>query len=109
MVIAGKNAGRARACRAFTEMRFGASRVLFSHKETALLHANFAMDSIPHSLQMSLLVAGGILGLYLAISFVRVFSTEEQAPLSGDVQTSENGVSSGMHVPAEHGAPGRRF
>jgi len=78
-------------------------------KETTLLHANFAMDSIPHSLQMFLLIAGGILGLYLAISFVRVFSTEESSSSGADVRSAENRLQSGAHVPVERGAPGRRF
>ncbi|HRI68350.1 MAG TPA: hypothetical protein PK156_29175 [Polyangium sp.] len=71
-------------------------------KETALLHANFAMDSISHSLQAFLMIAGGIIGLLAAFSLVDS-SAADSAP------SAENRVQSGSHAPAERGAPGRRF
>lgn len=107
--MARRDPGRADACRAFTEMRFerfGASRVLFFNKETALLHANFAMDSIPHSLQAFLMIAGGIIGLLAAFSLVD--SSNADAPASHEVRSSEeNRVQSGERVPVER--PGRRY
>jgi hypothetical protein len=80
----------------------------FLTKETALLHANFAMDSIPHSLQAFLMIAGGVIGLLGAFSIVDSYVAESAA--SREVRsTTENHVESGSHVPVERGASGRRF
>lgn len=77
----------------------------FHTKETALLHANFAMDSIPHSLQAFLMIAGGIIGLLAAFSLVD--SSTADAPASQEVRSAENRVESGERVPVER--PGRRY
>ena len=79
----------------------------FLTKETALLHANFAMDSIPHSLQAFLMIAGGVIGLLAAFSLVDSYAAESSSP---DAHVSaENRVESGSHVPVDRGASGRRF
>ena len=106
-------AGRALVRRAFTEMwseRLGASRILFSAKEAALLHASIAMQSIPQALQAFLMIAGGLLGVFLAISCVKVLSTPEDAQSELQAEASrEPRLDSRAHEMAERGAPGRRF
>jgi len=110
-VVAAEVVGRAFGRRAFTEMRlsrFGRAVFCFPTKETALLHANFAMDSIPHSLQAFLLIAGGMIGLLAAFSLVDSYAAESRA--SHEARASaENRVDSGSHAPVERGASGRRF
>lgn len=87
--------------------RFGLGRILFSTKETTLLHANFAMDSISHSLQAFLMIAGGVIGLLAAFSLVdSAADSESTAKVHG---SDQNVVQSGSHEPIERGAPSRRF
>lgn len=110
MRVAGEASGMARVCRAFTEMRFDRASVAFRHhvEEAALLHANFAMDSIPHSLQALLMIAGGVIGLLAALSFVG--DSSDGAGSKAEVRASEeNRVLPGRRIPVERGAPGRRF
>lgn len=77
-------------------------------KEAALLHANFAMDSIPHALQAFLMIAGGVIGLLAAFSLAADSSDGSASSL--DARSSgESRVVSSRHVPVERGAPGRRF
>jgi hypothetical protein len=80
----------------------------FLTKETALLHANFAMDSIPHSLQAFLMIAGGVIGLLAAFSLVDSYAAES-ASLQQARPIAEDRARSGAHVPVERGASGRRF
>jgi hypothetical protein len=88
--------------------RFGRAVFCFLTKETALLHANFAMDSIPHSLQAFLMIAGGVIGLLAAFSLVDSSAADSAA--SNDVRPrAENQVQSGSQGPVERGASGRRF
>ena len=75
-------------------------------KETTLLHANFAMDSISHSLQAFLMIAGGVIGLLAAFSLVDSTDSESTAKVQ---DSGRNMVQSGSHEPVEHGAPSRRF
>ncbi len=73
-----------------------------------MLHANFAMDSIPHSLQAFLMIAGGVIGLLAAFALVDSYATESTS--SHETRASaEKNVESGSHVPVERGASGRRF
>jgi hypothetical protein len=83
--------------------RFGPGRILFQTKETALLHANFAMDSISHSLQAFLMIAGGVIGLLAAFSLV-----DSSAP---DSSTAEMRVpaQNRVQMSADRTRPGRRF
>jgi hypothetical protein len=84
--------------------RFGRAVFCFPTKETALLHANFAMDSIPHSLQAFLLIAGGMIGLLAAFSLVDSYAAESRA--SHEARASaENRVDSGSHAPVELSSP----
>ncbi len=89
-------------------LRFLRAVFCFLTKETALLHANFAMDSIPHSLQAFLMIAGGVIGLVAAFSIVDSYAAESRSSHEPR-ESAENHVDSGSHVPVERGASGRRF
>jgi len=68
-----------------------------------LLHANFAMDSISHSLQAFLMIAGGVIGLLAAFSLV-----DSSAP-EASTEKLRAPAESQVQVPVDRARPGRRF